>query len=291
MRPRVERGESGRRDGLIVAALVALQIVALTAQVRDGGGTNLLHRLTLAALGPLELGIERIFDAGGAVRDGLRTRDALARENQSLRAELETLRRERAAERDSAQRLAFLLADLGFELPRTTTPGLADVVYADYRGWLSTLVIHSPPPGGGGEAPSLEVGAAVTTHEGLVGRVVTTAGRYGRVQLITDRASSVGAMLERTRRQGILQGQGTGLGLSYVPLQADVRVGDRVVTSGTDGVYPRGLPLGTVAEVETGDELFHLVRVAPAVDFARLQQVYVLAPRQIPEALALGEDS
>ena len=90
--------------------------------------------------------------------------------------------------------------------------------------------------------------------DGLVGRVFTVAGPYAKVQLITDRAAGVGGMILRTRRQGVVRGggRGSGLELDYVPLQADVRPGDRVLTAGIDGVYPRGIPIGTVVSVEPG---------------------------------------
>ncbi|MGB5296478.1 MAG: rod shape-determining protein MreC, partial [Thermoanaerobaculia bacterium] len=107
-----------------------------------------------------------------------------------------------------------------------------------------------------------------------------------KVQLITDRAASVGAMIERTRRQGVIKGGGHGnLELDYVSLQADVRVGDVVTTAGIDGIYPRGIPVGTVAAVIPGDELFYEIRVIPQVDFGLLDQVYVLKEETMPEAV------
>ncbi len=91
--------------------------------------------------------------------------------------------------------------------------------------------------------------------------------------------AAVGGMVLRTRRQGVVRGGGRrsgGLELDYVPLQADVRPGDRVVTAGIDGVYPRGIPIGTVVPVEQGGQLFHRIQLAPAVDFGALDQVYLL---------------
>jgi rod shape-determining protein MreC len=106
------------------------------------------------------------------------------------------------------------------------------------------------------------------------------------VQLITDRAAGVGGMILRTRRQGVVRGGlGTGLELDYVPLQADVRPGDRVLTAGIDGVYPRGIPIGTIASVEPGGQLFHRINVAPAVDFGTLDQVYLLEYQAVPQTL------
>jgi rod shape-determining protein MreC len=117
-----------------------------------------------------------------------------------------------------------------------------------------------------------------------VGRVVVVAGGFAKVQLVTDGAASVGAMIERTRRQGIVHGgeQGT-LELDFVPLQADVRVGDAVVSAGIDGIFPRGLPIGKINSVEPGNELFHRIGLTPAVDFGRLDQVYLLERESLAE--------
>ncbi|MGH9465286.1 MAG: rod shape-determining protein MreC, partial [Thermoanaerobaculia bacterium] len=114
-------------------------------------------------------------------------------------------------------------------------------------------------------------------------------GRYAKVQLLTDRAASVSAMVERTRRQGLVRGAGQGaLTLDFIPVQEEIGPGDRVLTAGIDGIYPRGLPIGTVAEVAAGEGMFHRVEVAPAVDFGRLDQVYVLDTTPLP-ASAVGQ--
>lgn len=119
-----------------------------------------------------------------------------------------------------------------------------------------------------------------------MGRVVLVSGPYAKVQLVTDRSAGVGVMIERTRRQGVLRGAGGGgLELDFVPLQAEVQVGDAVVTAGIDGIYPRGIPVGRVVSFEPGDELFYRIRVAPNVDFGLLDQVYVLGRLQVPDEM------
>jgi rod shape-determining protein MreC len=156
----------------------------------------------------------------------------------------------------------------------------ADVIYIDRSSLLRTLVLYAGPT-------EAKVNQPVLSPEGLVGRVVVVAGHYAKVQLITDRAAAVGAMALRTRRQGVVRGSardpGFGLELDYVPLQADLRAGDRIVTAGIDGIYPRGIPVGTVASVEPGGQLFHKIRLTPAVDFGSLDQVYLLEHEPVPD--------
>ncbi len=128
--------------------------------------------------------------------------------------------------------------------------------------------------------------STVVSPVGLVGRLVLVAPPYAKVQLITDRSASVGAMIERTRRQGVVRGTQSGaLELDFVPLQSDVRVGDRVRTAGIDGIYARGIPVGTVVSVEPGSELFHRIQLRPAVDFGRLDQVFVVERETVPEEI------
>ena len=116
--------------------------------------------------------------------------------------------------------------------------------------------------------------------------MVRVAGGYAKVQLVTDRAASVGVQLERSRRQAVLRGSAPGeLLLDYVPRQATIEVGERVLTAGIDGVYPRGIPVGVVISVEPGDEAFHRVVVRPAVDFSRLDFVYLLEGESVPPEL------
>ena len=127
---------------------------------------------------------------------------------------------------------------------------------------------------------------AVVAPEGVVGRVVSVNGPYAKVQLLTDRSATIGAMVRRTRRQGVIRGAEEGLlRFDFVPLRSDVRLGDEVVTAGIDGIYPRGIPVGRIVRVEDGDELFLRIDVAPAVDFGTLDRAFVLAQERLPDEL------
>jgi rod shape-determining protein MreC len=93
-------------------------------------------------------------------------------------------------------------------------------------------------------------------------------------------------MVERTRRQGIVRGgSDASLDLQFIPLQADLEIGDRVVTAGIDGVYPRGIPIGVITSAEPGNDLFYVVELMPAVDFGTVDHVYILDRELLPDAL------
>ncbi len=130
----------------------------------------------------------------------------------------------------------------------------------------------------------IQVNDAVVNANGLIGRVVLTTKDMAKIQLIIDANSSVGVLIERTRRQGVLRGDGAGGANLYdIPSLADVQPGDKVLTAGIDGIYPKGIPLGFVTKAEKGQDLFKTITVHPLVDFnGSIEEVIVLHTRKIP---------
>ena len=264
----------------LLAALLAGQLVLLAVQVPGSGGAdNALESFALRVVGPVARLVTGAAASVGGTRQRVRFQADLLAENQSLEHEVERLRLELLRLRDVESEMQRLAAALDYAAPPVGRVRAADVVYVDHTSWLRTLVVWV----GDGKA---RLDQPVLAPQGLVGRVVRVAGPYAKVQLVTDRAAAVGALIARTRRQGVARGSGTGaLVLDYVPLQVDVRPGDRVLTAGIDGVYPRGIPVGTVVGVEAGGQLFHLIRVAPAVDLGSLDRVYLLEHEPLPPDL------
>lgn len=273
-----------RTRWLLFGVLLA-QLVLLSAQVRsDDQQQSLLEASLLRAVAPLARTVDGGTETLGNLRDGLKTRSILRSENEKLREELELLRRERVEAFGLDQQVELLSKAVRYEGVGGKTPRVADVVLLEYGSWQQTLVLYAGRDGVERQQP-------VVTDAGLVGRVTVAAGSYGKVQLITDRAASVGAMLEATRRQGVVRGGERGyLEMDFVPLQEEVAVGDTVVTAGIDGVYPRGLPIGTVIAVDPGGELFHRITLVPSVDLGQLDQVFILERESIPAALSEADD-
>jgi rod shape-determining protein MreC len=275
-----------RQSRWLLVLVLAAQLVLLSSQVPGSNrDQSLLETLSLRAVAPFA----RVVSAGGrglaGVRQSLRSRKQLQQENQELRGRLGFLEEERVRFFGLERRLERLDEAVLYEPPVSGPVRAADVVHVDYGSWYQTLILYAGKGGARRQQP-------VVTSEGLLGRVVVVAGPFAKVQLITDRAASVGAMVERTRRQGVARGGREGmLEMDFVPLQADVVVGDRIVTAGIDGIFPRGLPVGRVTAVAPGNELFHRIRVQPAVDFGRLDQVYLLEIEPVPEDLVETSDA
>jgi rod shape-determining protein MreC len=269
-----------RRTGWLLGLLLVGQLIFLALEGARGASDTLIESWGLHLLGPAARAIAAVPASVSGMREGLRMRGRLQEDNRKLRREVEELRLRLLQLTDVEQEMQRLGDAVHYPAPPAGRIRALDIIYADHVSWLRTLLVYT-----GGQP--VRVSQPVLSPAGLVGRVITVAGSYAKVQIITDRAASVGAMVLRTRRQGVVRGsgQGEGLLLDYVPLQADVRPGDQVVTAGIDGVYPRGIPIGTVVAVSQGGQLFHHIEVAPAVDFGTLDQVYLLDYTPPPPSL------
>ncbi len=214
-------------------------------------------------------------------------------ENETLKAEVDRMRLERAALEEAVLESDRLRKALGFRERTGFTAVPASVIGADVSGWFRTITIDR------GSADGIERGMAVVSPDGVVGRTHEVASRTTKVLLLTDSNSAVDSILQRTRGRGVVHGRVTPvLEMRYVHRTEEVVEGDVVLTSGVGGIFPKGLPIGVVTRVDdkaTG--LFKTVEVTPAADLARLEAVLVVtahatrdyepltAPR--PEAVAV----
>ena len=148
----------------------------------------------------------------------------------------------------------------------------AEVIGKDPSAWFKTVIIDK------GEADGLTRGLPVVIPQGIAGQVIEVANHYSKVMLILDSNSAVDSLVQRTRARGVIKGQSTDqCRLDYVLRKNDVRIGDTVVSSGLDGVYPKGLRLGHVSQVIEHDaDIFHEVIITPFVDFEKLEEVLVI---------------
>lgn len=149
----------------------------------------------------------------------------------------------------------------------------AQVIGDESTGWFRTLLIDK------GLGHGVERGLPVVAPDGIVGQTMECAGGTSKVLLIIDRNSAVDVMIQRTRTRGVLEGTGAGnvCVMKYVARRADVLVGDRVITSGLGGIYPKGLLVGRVTSIRReGYGLFQKVEVASHVDFHRLEEVLIV---------------
>jgi rod shape-determining protein MreC len=148
----------------------------------------------------------------------------------------------------------------------------AEIIGRDPVGWFKTILINK------GDGDGIKGARAVIAHQGIVGRILDVAADTSKVLLITDINSSVDALVQRTRARGIVEGRTSSLcELKYVSSSDDVMLGDLVVTSGLCGIFPKGLPIGTVSRIKKNSfGLFQHVELTPSASLNRLEEVSIL---------------
>jgi rod shape-determining protein MreC len=287
--PGVDGSEVGKvkmRGVLVLGTVVAACLVLLTVQTR-GHSTPTAEALGFVTT-PVQSGLARVNRAAVSVwatyldwRNVRGENRRLREENQRLRVEsLQVL--ETATENDRLRRLLALQQ----RLPLTTVS--AEIIAREWGGWVRSLTVNR------GRGDNVARLTAVIAPEGLIGRVMEVRSGASVIQVLTDPASTVGAHAVRTRTAGIVEGDPRGtMRLKYMARDGGgIQVGDLVVTSGSGGVFPRGIPVGVVRAIDDrGSALFHYAVLAPVVDFARVDEVLLLTGdtrRDVAAAFAAG---
>jgi rod shape-determining protein MreC len=260
-----------QRTAVLFIAVVLGHIILISAQVNSRSGVPLLEAVTFGAFAEVQRGAAGLT---GSIRDawnGYGDLRGVRAENEELKRRLGELQVQFQQERARAARAAELERLLGFQeqLKIDTIP--ASVIGASASLEFRGVTIDR------GSNTGVTTNMAVVAPTGLVGRIVTPTAHASKVQLAIDRNAAAGALVERTRAQGIVIGSGGEmLRMDFVAATADVKVGDTIVTSGVDGIYPKGLVIGTVEEVDGGNGIYKAIRVRPSVDFNKLEEVLVV---------------
>jgi len=260
-----------QRTAVLFIAVVLGHIILISAQVNSRAGVPLLEVVTFGAFAEVQRGAAGLT---GSIRDawsGYGNLRGVRAENEALRRQLGELQVQFQQERALAGRARQLELLLGFQKKLHVQTIPASVIGAsaslDFRG----ITIDR------GTNTGVSANMAVIAPTGLVGRIVTPTTHASKVQLLIDRNAAAGALVERSRAQGIVIGSGVDmLRMDFVPATADVKVGDEIVTSGVDGIYPKGFAIGKVEQVDNGNGIYKAIRVRPSVEFNRLEEVLIV---------------
>lgn len=256
-----------------------LSLVLASANTRTPYSVDPVGVILLEIMYPLQLGTTLALRGAEHLWERYLSLLALRQENDALRRQLQELQKaaQRAVELDLMnKRLEDLLL---FKESLGGSAIAARVIGRSPLGWVHTVTLDK------GERDGLRKDMAVVVPDGVVGRVVSVSPHAARVLLISDHSSGVDVLVQRTRVHGIAEGTVEGVCvLKYVHRADDVRVGDAVVTSGLDDIFPKGQLIGEVVRVErSANRLLQEVEVAPSVDFAKVEEVLVV-PRFTPRA-------
>lgn len=269
-----------RRPTLLLLVVLATLFLLMSASTRTrfGGETRTMFERTVMTLfSPIPKAVNRVGQNASDAYHGYFDMRRAVDENVRLRRQVSHLTNENLMLRKSHGDLARMRAILAYTEQFTVPMHLGQVIMLDTSGRFKSMIIDR------GSDAGVQVNDAVVSPGGLVGRVVLTTRDLAKVQLIIDGNAAVGSIFERTRRQGVVRGDGHGnLQMQYVPSLTDVADGDTVITGGFDGIFPKGIPIGRVVRVEEGNDLFKSVQLRPSVDFGALEEVIVLHTRKIP---------
>jgi len=267
--------ETRRHTVYLFIAVIVTQVVIISAQVTTKSGAPVLEAVTFGALSELQRAGSGIVQAVTGVWTGYFALRAVRGENERLVRELGAAKIALQQERARAQRTRTLeqLLELRGRVPLQTAA--ADVIAAAATPEFRTITI------GKGAREGLRPDMAIIAPAGVVGRVIVPAAHAAKVQLLIDRNAAAGALIERTRAQGVATGSGENLlRLEYVNGSAELAVGDTVITSGIDGIYPKGFVIGRVERVERSGGAYGAIVIRPAVDFSSLEEVLVVLTPQ-----------
>jgi len=262
---------SRQRPLVLLVAVILAQVLLLAFQIKRGQDVRLVRVWSADLLTPPQhAGTFLLSKIDGAWFGYIDLRHARA-ENRRLADEVGRLRLQNQQLQSQAAEAGRLAKLLGFQQANANVPMLAaDVIGASADSNSQTVFINR------GERDGVRRNMAVVTPDGVVGKIFEAFPHTAQVLLITDRESGVGALLANTRTHGVVKGTaGPLLWMDYVSAGEKVPAGELILTSGEDKIFPKDLPVGTVASTKTGFP-FQAIELDPAAHLNRLEEVLVL---------------
>ena len=260
-----------QRVGWLFMTVTVMHLILISAQVQTRRGVPMLEEAIFGTMAEVQrVATGGIGEARGFWQSYVNLRET-GRENESLKQRVSQLEVALQRERALAGQTKVLqeILDLKTETPFATTPAMviASAASPEFR----TMTLDK------GSSQGLAADMAVLAPAGVVGRVVLPTPRAAKVQLIIDRNAAAAGLVERSRAQGVVIGTGSDqMRFEYLPGTADLKVGDQVVTSGMDGIYPKGFVIGQIESIQRSAGEFSNVLIRPAVNLSALETVLVV---------------
>jgi rod shape-determining protein MreC len=275
--------EIRQRAGFLFLALMVGHVILISAQVQSRSGVPVLEAVTFGFFAEVQRGSSALVGGIRSMWSGYIGLRHVKAENETLKRQLAEVQIELQQQRAVAGRAKGLEELLGMRQGTPLKTAAATVIAAGATPEFRTVTIDK------GTRDGLSKDMAVVAASGVVGRVVIASGLASKVQLLIDRNAAAGALIERSRAQGVVVGAGDDLlRMDYVSEVTEVAVGDLVVTSGIDGIFPKGFTIGRVEKVEKSGGGYRQILIRPAVEHSSLEEVLVvLTP---PPADIAGEE-
>ncbi|MBI4459510.1 MAG: rod shape-determining protein MreC [Acidobacteria bacterium] len=266
---------SRHRSLIVLTVVLFAQLSLLAYQSRKNQDITPIRYGTLLVVAPLQKSLHVITGTVRSLWLGYIDLRTARRSSQELARELDDLKLANQRLQNDAEQGRRLQALLDFRQQHPDQGVAAQVIGSAASGTSRLLVIDR------GEDAGLRPDLPVIVPDGIVGKVLYVFPRAAQILLVTDSNSGVACLLESSRAHGILKGKNTPLGdLVFVPKSEQVAIGDRVLTSGEDGVFPKGLPVGTVVSAQPGSDFWEL-SIQPLARINQLEEVLVILRDQV----------
>jgi len=274
------------RNLTILVGVLFLQVLGLAVQVKrspDAENTRLIRIWAVDLVTPFERGLVWTQNSGGNLWHNYFYLRGVRAENRQLKEQIEQMRLEQVRLTEDATQAHRLQSLLAFKEQIIAKTVAAQVIGSSGSDLSRSIYIDK------GSNDGIAQDMAVITAGGIVGKVLRVYPSTSLVLMINDQSSGVGAMLDKSRLQGVVRGTPNGeLILERVMSDEQVAAGETVLSSGGDQIFPKGLPLGTVSKVSPGREMFLNIHVKPAADLSRVEEVLVVTEKQEREPVAEG---
>jgi rod shape-determining protein MreC len=266
------------RNLTILVGVLFLQVLGLAVQVKrsaDAEHTRLIRIWAVEAITPFERGLVWLQNGGGNLWHNYFFLRGVRAENRQLKEQIEQMRLEQVRLTEDATQAHRLQSLLAFKEQFIDKTVAAQVIGSGGSDLSRIIYIDK------GKTDGMKPDLAVITAGGIVGKVLQVFPTSSQVLMINDQSSGVGAMLEKSRLQGVVRGTPNGeLVMERVMSDEQVTAGETVLSSGGDQIFPKGLPLGTVSKVSPGREMFLNIHVKPSADLSRVEEVLVVTEKR-----------
>jgi rod shape-determining protein MreC len=272
------------RNLVFLVGVLFLQVLGLAVQVKRGNDaqdTRLIRIWAVGAVTPMEKGLVALQNGGGNLWHNYLFLRGVRAENRDLKGQIEQMRLEQVRLSEDAAQARRLQSLLAFKEQYISKTVAAQVIGSIPTDLSRGIYIDK------GSDEGVQPDMAVITAGGIVGKVLRVFPSTSLVLLINDQTSGVGGILEKSRLQGVLRGTPNGeVMLERVMSDEQVSPGETVLTSGGDQIFPKGLPVGTIAKVGAARDLFLNITIKPSANLDRLEEVLVVLQKQEKPAVA-----
>ncbi len=269
MRKRVKRSRPLKR--FILFGLLLTLILILVGTTVGRQNFNSAHKLALEVLGVGQSGITSVTGYFSGFWERYIALMGVRDENQILREALAKEKQINNTYREAIATNVRLTKLLGIKETFQSPTVAALIIGRDPSPWFKTVVVNQ------GSSDGVQKGMPVVTVEGVVGQVMDTSPNQSRVLLANDPNSAIDVLIQKSRVQGMIKGSSNGYSLLYILKNTEVVEGDRIVTSGLGGMFPKGLPVGTVSRVVKNRRgMFQQIDIEPTVDFSQLEYLLII---------------